>query len=107
MRPRHRLTRVSLAAAAAAVSLLAAGCGGGSPTKAARSSTPSAALAFARCMRSHGLPNWPDPTSSGAFDKSKLRALGYSQGQLQAAATHCPTVGIGPRETAEHQRTRS
>ena len=35
-------------------------------------------------MRSHGLPNWPDPTSSGVFDKSKLRQTGYSVSQVRA-----------------------
>ena len=25
------------------------------------------ALAFARCMRSHGAPSWPDPNSQGTF----------------------------------------
>jgi hypothetical protein len=57
-------------------------------------------------MRSHGLSNWPDPTSSGAVDKSKLRALGYSQGQVRAAAAACPSAGIGPRQTAQQQRAR-
>lgn len=78
-------------------SLLAAGCGGGSPgvanvassttavTTTATATTPqTGALAFARCLRSHGLPGWPDPDSSGAFDKSKLRQLGYSVSRVRA-----------------------
>jgi hypothetical protein len=73
----------------AAFSLLAAGCGSrgvariASSTTAART-TQSGALAFARCMRSHGIPNWPDPTSSGVFDKSKLRQLGLSVSRVLA-----------------------
>jgi hypothetical protein len=43
------------------------------------------ALAFARCMRTHGLPNWPDPESNGVFDKSKLQQAGYSVAQTRAA----------------------
>ncbi len=43
------------------------------------------ALAFARCMRANGLPNWPDPESNGAFDKSKLQQAGYSVAQTRAA----------------------
>jgi hypothetical protein len=88
--------------AVAALSLLAAGCGGGrSPgvasvasttgaTSAAQSGTTTqvgtlaSALAFARCMRSHGLSNWPDPTSSGMFDKSALRGLAYSESRVRA-----------------------
>ena len=42
------------------------------------------ALAFARCLRANGLPNWPDPLSNGAFDKSKLQATGYSTTQVRA-----------------------
>jgi hypothetical protein len=80
-------------AAVAASSLLAAGCGGaGSPgvangassTTAAPTTPQNGALAFARCMRSHGVPNWPDPTSSGVFDKSKLRQLTASVSQVRA-----------------------
>jgi hypothetical protein len=76
--------------AVAAFSLLAAGCGGGgSPGVASVSSSTTdamtnGALALARCMRSHGLPNWPDPTSSGVFDKSTLRQLGYIVSRVRA-----------------------
>jgi hypothetical protein len=78
--------------AIAGLALLAAGCGGGgspgaesgdsSTTAATRAQ--NAALAFARCMRSHGLPNWPDPTSNGVFDKSKLRQTGYGVSQVRS-----------------------
>jgi hypothetical protein len=46
--------------------------------------------------------NWPDPTSSGAFDKSKLtlEQLGVTSSQLQTARTTCnhllPNGGSGP-----------
>lgn len=80
---------VLAAVVAATFSLLVAGCGsGGSAGVAGVGSATSAAttgaLAFARCMRSHGLPGWPDPTSSGVFDKSVLRQLGYSASQVRA-----------------------
>jgi hypothetical protein len=79
--------------AVAAFSLLAAGCGGGgspgvasvaSSTTAGTTTPHSGALAFARCMRSHGLTNFPDPSSSGVFDKSKLRQLPYSVSRIRA-----------------------
>jgi hypothetical protein len=86
--------------AVAALSLLVAGCGGGGSRGVARiaSSTTvsttaatttvqtgslAGALAFARCMRSHGIPNWPDPRSDGRFDKSKLRQLGLSVSRVR------------------------
>jgi hypothetical protein len=88
MRYRHPLFLTSLLAVAAFV-LLAAGCGGGGSPGAASSTnaaagTQNAALAFARCLRAHGLPNWPDPISGGVFDKSKLRQTGYSVSQVRA-----------------------
>ena len=93
MRMRRRSFALSFIAAAAALALLAAGCGGGgtpgvagSPSSTTAATTAqNGALAFARCMRSHGLPNWPDPTSNGVFDKSKLRLTGYSVSQVRAA----------------------
>jgi hypothetical protein len=85
------------------LSVLAAGCGGGgspgvanvaSPTTTGTTATTGAAttvpsgsragaLAFARCMRSHGIPNWPDPTSNGGFDKAALRQLGLSASRVR------------------------
>ncbi len=91
MRRRRPLVLASFSAVAA-FAVLAAGCGGGGSSGAAGATssttagggTQSAALAFARCLRSHGLPNWPDPTSGGVFDKSKLRQTGYSVSQVRA-----------------------
>ena len=59
-----------------------------------RSSTHDQALAYARCMRSHGVPLWPDPESSGTFDKSKLTPgqLGVGSSQVAAAQRACKTL---------------
>ncbi len=79
--------------AVAAFSLLAAGCGGGgsrgvasvaTSTTAGTTTRQSGTLAFARCMRSHGLTNFPDPNSSGVIDKSKMRQLPYSVSRIRA-----------------------
>lgn len=53
--------------------------------------TPRSAIAFARCMRSHHIQNWPDPEPNGQFDKTKvtLQKLGVLQSQLQAAQKAC------------------
>jgi hypothetical protein len=95
--------RVAFALALLApIALLLAACSGGSsgasvarlsasatsastaPSAPAASAEGAGALAFARCMRANGLPNWPDPTSSGVFDKSKLQATGYTTTQVRA-----------------------
>jgi hypothetical protein len=84
--------------AATALSLLVAACGGSSGKHVAQlgssmtetrsnppSTTPSAPaqrkqrlaeLAFSRCMRSHGLRNFPDPNGQGAFPPLTQQALG-------------------------------
>jgi hypothetical protein len=86
------LVLVSAPAGLIGLSLLASACGGSTASHVARlgsttdgtptapttrpSSAPtsstgsahlSAALAFARCMRSHGVPNFPDPDPQGDF----------------------------------------
>ena len=99
----------------ACLALLAAACGstgshvaqlststtGSSPQS--RGSTHDQALAYAGCLRSHGVPLWPDPESSGAFDKSKLtpHQLGVGGSQISAAQKACkslaPTYSATPQ----------
>ena len=64
--------------------LSAAATTASSPSNTAASDVATGALAFARCMRAHGLPNFPDPISGGVFDKSVLQQMGYSTSQLRA-----------------------
>jgi hypothetical protein len=58
---------------------------------AAASSQQVGAVGFAQCMRSNGLSKWPDPDSSGAFDKTKIttQQLGVSSATLQTAQNTC------------------
>ena len=85
--------------ASAGLALLAAACGG-SPS--GHATQQDGAVAFASCMRSHGVQNWPDPSSGGVFDKSKLTSqqLGASTSRVQAAQRGCqhllPTSGSRP-----------
>ena len=87
--------------------VLAAGCGG-SPA----SVQQNGPVAFAGCMRSNGVPNWPDPNSNGVFDKSKLSSqqLGASDAKVQAAQHACshllPNGGGGPN-AAQLQQIRA
>jgi hypothetical protein len=50
---------------------------------------------WARCMRSHGLPNFPDPNSQGAFDSSKFDE---NSPAFQAASNACKALDaeMGP-----------
>jgi hypothetical protein len=86
--------------AAVAFSVLAAGCGGGgSPRVASVASstgtttvtTPqSGEVAFARCMRSHGVSAFPDPDSRGQIQKSQVTsARSTDPSRFDAAANAC------------------
>jgi hypothetical protein len=73
---RHRPPILTTVVAVCAVSLLAAGCGGGgASTTAATTTNQNGVLAFVRCMHSHGVPNFPDPNSSGEIPKAEVIPL--------------------------------
>jgi hypothetical protein len=115
--PTARIVAAIIAAAAFALPAAAFGnspsstVAGGSSTS--RGSALSAstniqkALAYARCMRSHGVPNFPDPTSSGAFPKVTPQQVGVSSSGFQAAQNHCryllPNGGSGASQTQLQQ----
>ncbi len=104
----------------AAFSLLAAGCGGGSSPGVASGggSTPPTAtttqnglLAFSQCMRSNGVPSFPDPQRFvGGNVKLTIHQFGTSSPRFQAALNVCnhllPTGPGGTQETAQKQRTQ-
>jgi hypothetical protein len=86
---RARLLRPgALAAAAAGIAVLAAACGGSTPT-AVGSSPYQKELAYAHCMRAHGDPGFPDPQSNGAFISTKASRGAFSGPQAQSANKAC------------------
>src|SRR6516165_4194657 len=64
-----RLLRLAgaLAIAVVAIVVLAAACGGAGAPVLAGTTAYQKALSYAQCMRAHGEPNYPDPTSNGGF----------------------------------------
>jgi len=103
--------------AVAAFSLLAAGCGsGGSPRVAGVASSTTAAttttqneaaaalLPFSRCMRSHGVPNFPDPsTIAPRALKAIAQHLAANNPRFTAATRACNHLlpNGGPQEPAQ------
>jgi hypothetical protein len=77
---------------AAALALLAAACSSGSPSATGSSndsaSSPSA-VSYSVCIRAHGVPNYPDPNSSGTLPKPDAQAFGVSSSGLNAAQRAC------------------
>lgn len=103
---------VALAAVASALAIAA--CGSSDPTKSGSGPTAtskySGALAFAKCMRSHGVSNFPDPIVTG----NSIQILGSNSGvnvqspAFQSAQTSCKHLlpgggpGSGPPSPQAH-----
>ncbi|MGP0037768.1 MAG: hypothetical protein ACLP4R_24835 [Solirubrobacteraceae bacterium] len=94
---------------------LLAGCGG-----AAHASSPSkvmsAALGYANCMRSHGVPDFPDPNSQGEFQLHSIFENGRTtQGEdlipsspaFQGAERACGAFGSAGRQVTAAQEDRA
>ncbi len=88
--------------------------GGGATTSASAStgegagagSPEAAALAFAKCMRSNGLPNFPDPKAGGGFLFHTGAGVDPSSPAFKAAQAKCKKFlpegpGSGPPPSAQ------
>jgi hypothetical protein len=53
-----------------------------------------AMLAFARCLRSHGFPNFPDPTSGGELTQEMLANAGINLHQPAVLQAGDACVGV-------------
>ena len=105
--------------------LLAAACGGspGSHVVQIGTTTPSSAspataapaqqngaVGFSTCMRSNGVPTFPDPDRSGAIPKVGLSQLGVSSSRFQAAQSACNHLlpnGGRPPSQAQRQSVKT
>ena len=88
------VARIVAAIIAMAACALLAACsrnpsqaGSGSPNSPSTNSQKM--LAFSRCVREHGVPNYPDPGSNGQVAKQTAQQLEVSNSQLQAALNAC------------------
>ena len=113
---------LSSVVAVAAFAVLAAGCDGGrspgvasvasSTTATTTTTTQNGLLAFSQCVRSNGMPNFPDPQRFvGGNVKLTIHRFGAGNPHFQAALSACnhllPTNGgSGSQETAQQQRTQ-
>jgi hypothetical protein len=96
-RPRSTARSAAAIIATACLTLLAEACGGspGSPVvqlgsaASAGSARLNAALAFSRCMRSHGVRNFPDPDTEGNVPSLRQQALDVPKQTMLAAGEAC------------------
>lgn len=129
-RQRGRTRRVCPLLGAAIAAALIAGCGGSSSggsaphinstttttsrtrpsttsTSSTKSSTKPNALAFAKCMRTHGVPSYPDPRTqlpipSGGISTTASGGSGGINPQspaYQAASNDCKSLAVATRVT--------
>lgn len=93
------------AAVIVVVAVAAAGCG--SSTHKASPTSTSSWVAFASCMRSNGVANYPDPDSTGKPPKRSAQQLGVSSSQFTAADSACrhllPNGGRPPSRSQQQQ----
>jgi hypothetical protein len=89
--------RVLFVAIAALWCAVATGCGSKNSSAASASNSSPQLLTFAKCMRSHGVPSWPDPSGEG------FHITGWeidpSSPAFKAAQSACSKLwsGGGPR----------
>lgn len=106
--------RVRIAASTTAVTsvvLLVAACGGSSSSQAAASAQQGSAkyqtaLAYSRCMRAHGVPNFPDPNSQGHFPINQQSVTVGAKEASVAAQAACRSLlpnGGQPNAAARQQ----
>ena len=90
----------ALTAVAAVVALTACG---GSPSSSGGSASPQSAtyqaeLAFAQCMQTHGVPDFPDPAANGPIIDTKdipSAATAAGRSALDAAIAKCGALYSG------------
>jgi hypothetical protein len=87
------LRRAGALAVAAAVAVLTAACGVhvsfGVGSASTGSATYRANLAYAQCMRTHGVPNFPDPTNPSEGFSITGHLNGHATGPLAQANDAC------------------
>jgi hypothetical protein len=107
------------AAILAAAALLATACGGGpsgprvagdgTATPGAATSggsTKASALAYSKCMRSHGVANFPDPDGNGhiTIRGTTDNGLGPDAPQMQSAMQACRSLEPRPSEAQQQEQ---
>jgi hypothetical protein len=97
---------LSIAFAGVCCAFVLAGCGAsGKASAAAPGQDPE--LAFSRCMRAHGVTNFPDPTGHGGLTIRPGAGIDPQSPAFQAAQKACQNIvpdGGGPPKMTASQR---
>jgi hypothetical protein len=116
---RHHAYRAGVAATLGALSLMVSGCDGSSSRPGDRAGGGQAAaqaIAYSRCMRSHGVPDFPNPQISGSGNSVDVKLAvpaGIANGnpQFPAAQQACrrlePNGGAPQRAPSAQELARA
>lgn len=63
--------------------------GGATAQRSRQATLRTHALAFARCMRDHGITGFPDPEAAGQFPETQMHGLGKGSAAFSAAQKAC------------------
>lgn len=81
------------AAILAGTTLAACGSGSGPGSRPSQAQVEREGVSFARCMRSHGVPNFPDPSANGGgFDVNNIPGINPSSPAVKGAQTACKNL---------------
>ena len=106
--PRPQGARVAaVMTAVAGFALMTAACGASGSSTGGGSTYYQKAVAYAQCMRSHGVPSFHDPNSHGQFPPTQEGRNGVTPQAVQSAQHDCQHLqpGGGPG-TAQQQQGR-
>lgn len=110
MNSNNRRRAAAVVAPAVTMLILVTGCAGTpSATRSGTSPTPGHAtasastVAYAACMRSHGVPKYPDPDSNGGLPKGGADQFGVSNAVFQAAQSACQNLLPATNGSLEQQ----
>jgi len=100
-----------LVATITGITILTAACTNSSSNTtspiAGQRTTYQKALAFARCMHAHGELNWPNPTSQGNFNESRIDINSPQHQRSLIACINLRTADIQFKESTAQRRQSS
>lgn len=107
-RLRRAVLPVVVLGSAAVFLATACGGGGGDPSATSTSAATTAyqkELAFAQCVREHGVPNYPDPNSQGQLGVN-ANTIGVSEAVVNSAQNDCKSLlpNSGKRTPAQEKQ---
>lgn len=80
------------------------GSPGGKPS--AASTSRASALEYSKCMRSHGVPSFPDPDSSGNIQLKASGDLNPNSAQFKSALNACKSLQPAPISSNQASQNR-